>query len=79
MANHCHSVRPERGNFAIYCGGGVYVSEVTNGGVLDFAHTIDDVKNAGAFTRRVAVSALHTARRAGLRAWLIRHPLNVAA
>lgn len=61
--------------FAIYCGSGVYVQSVK----LDTATKLPvidtgSVHGALCASRRVAVGALHAARRAGLRAWLVQHP-----
>lgn len=61
--------------FAVYCGAGVYVQAVsldtqTKLPVIDTG----SVHGALCASRRVAVGALHAARRAGLRAWLVQHP-----
>ena len=64
--------------FAVYCGGGVYVQSVT----LDQS-TLLPVVCTGAVhgalcaSRRVAIGALHAARKAGLNAWLVQHPARV--
>ena len=61
--------------FAVYCGAGVYVRAVS----LDRQTNLPVVETGalhGALpvSRRVAVGALHAARRAGLSAWLVQHP-----
>lgn len=64
--------------FAVYCGGGVYVQSVT----LDQSTLLPvictgAVNGALCASRRVAIGALHAARKAGLNAWLVRHPARV--
>lgn len=61
--------------FAVYCGSGVFVHAVS----LDLETKLPVIETgsmSGAMcvSRRVAVGALHAARRAGLRAWLVQHP-----
>lgn len=67
--------------FAIYCGAGVYVSSVSAHGApnktFSFVHT-GPLDRALAASRRVAIGALHEARRAGLNAWLVQHPARAA-
>lgn len=59
--------------FAVYCGGGVYVHGVS---LSDSIKTISTGPLEGAMgaPRRVAIGAMHAARGAGLRAWLVQHP-----
>ena len=75
MAQSCTVLGDSPDNrFAVYCGRGVYVTGVqalqTS---TSFIHT-GPVEKALAASRRVAIGALHEARRAGLTAWLVRHP-----
>jgi hypothetical protein len=59
--------------FAVYCGAGVYVAAV---GLQNNQTVIETGPMSGALcaARREAIAALHVARRAGLRAWLVQHP-----
>ena len=64
--------------FAVYCGGGVYVQSVT----LDQSTLLPVICTGAAHgalcaSRRVAIGALHAARKAGLNAWLVQHPARV--
>lgn len=63
----------QQNRFAIYCGAGLYVHGVS---LSDTIKTISTGPLEGAMgaPRRVAIGALHAARRAGLRAWLVQHP-----
>ena len=59
--------------FAVYCGAGVYVAGVN----LQNNQTVIEtgpLACALLASRRVAIGAVHTARRAGLSAWLVQHP-----
>lgn len=61
--------------FAVYCGAGVYVKGVAlenNQSVIETG----PLACALSAPRGVAVGALHTARRAGLNAWLVQHPAH---
>lgn len=72
MARLCASNDPDN-RFAVYCGGGVYVNGVS---LQNKQTVIETGPLSGALnaSRRVAVGALHAARRAGLNAWLVQHP-----
>lgn len=59
--------------FAVYCGGGVYVRGVSLENNRSVVET-GPLSGALCASRGVAVGALHTARRAGLNAWLVQHP-----
>jgi len=58
--------------FLIYCGGGVYVKAVSLANNQSSVET-GPIDRAMTVPRGVAIGALHAARRAGLRAWLIQH------
>ena len=60
--------------FAVYCGAGVYVSHVSHQNKSRSVVSTGAICSAMAATRSVAIAALHTARRAGLSAWIVRHP-----
>lgn len=72
MARLCVS-SDQSNRFAVYCGGGVYVAGVS----LQNKQTVIEtgpLSGALCASRRVAIGALHTARKAGLNAWLVQHP-----
>lgn len=73
-AGVCRLAKRESGDhFAVYCGAGVYVQSVSFDSGFNFVHS-GPFDNALRASRSVAVAALHIARRAGLNAWLVRHP-----
>lgn len=72
MGRLCVSHSQEN-RFAVYCGGGVYVHAVEHFPNQSIIQT-GPVAGALAASRRVAIGALHSARRAGLGAWLVQHP-----
>lgn len=72
MARLCVS-DDQSNRFAIYCGAGVYVAGVNLQNNQNIVET-GGLATALMASRRVAVGALHTARRAGLTAWLVQHP-----
>jgi|GEM_PF-6384675 len=75
----CFLVEPEPDNrFAVYCGDGVYVQSVNTAKHYEFVNT-GPLDGAFAVSRRIAIAALHTARRAGLNAWLVQHPETAGA
>ena len=75
MAQSCTLLGDSPDNrFAVYCGRGVYVTGFhALYKTTSFIHT-GPVEKAMAASRRVAIGALHEARRSGLNAWLVRHP-----
>lgn len=63
--------------FAVYAGDGVYLSAVAVGNVR--GNQIESIALAGpeksvSLARCEAVAACHVARRAGVPAWVVRHP-----
>lgn len=73
----------QRGNkqFAVYAGDGVYLSAVAVGNVR--GESIESIAFAGPersirLARCEAVAACHVARRAGVPAWIVRHPVDMA-
>lgn len=68
--------------FAVYAGDGVYLSAVAVGNIR--GDSIEAISFAGpersvSLARCEAVAACHVARRAGVPAWVVRHPAAVAA
>lgn len=59
--------------FAVYCGSGVYVKAVSFDNNQSIVET-GPLSDALMASRRVAIGAVHSARRAGLAAWLVQHP-----
>lgn len=79
----CHYVERGEERFAVYLGNGRYVqavsaSSVSDGHAFGFVHT-DGVSGALGLSRSEAVAACHNTRRAGVPAWIVPHPVGVAA
>lgn len=79
----CHYVARSVENFAVYLGDGRYVqavsaSRVKDGHAFGFVHT-DDLGGALSLSRSEAVAACHSTRRAGVPAWIVRHPVGALA
>lgn len=76
-AFHASSRDPEK--FAIYAGGGSYLSGVAVrniGGESVNVASFDKLEKSVSLARREAVAACHAVRRAGVSAWLVRHPVG---
>jgi hypothetical protein len=64
--------------YSVYCGSGVYVS------CINVQKQHPAIVHTGEFdkalhaSRAVAVAALHTARRAGLNAWIVNQPCTAS-
>ncbi len=82
----------ESQRFAVYAGDGQYVTEHANRNATgpgnaafpdyaEFAEFIrlGDAQAALALPRRQAIDVCHGARRTGVMAWLVPHPVGVAA
>lgn len=72
MARLCVA-NDQSSRFAVYCGAGVYVKGVAFENNQKIIET-GPLSGALCASKRVAIGALHTARRAGLNAWLVQHP-----
>lgn len=77
MTNSIQSCADKLGDaFAVYCGNGSYIQTIMHSGAGGYIET-GPKSGALCLPRRVAVGAVHTVRRSGLSAWVIRHPDNV--
>lgn len=63
--------------FSVYCGAGVYVTGVTNQKKYDDVVVTGGIADALTASRCVAMSALNTARRAGVKCWIVPRPDNM--
>lgn len=61
--------------FAVYCGAGVYIKAVKHDGHQSIIET-GPLSIALSASRSVAIGAVHSARRAGLHAWMVQHPAH---
>ena len=66
-------------NFAVYCGNGVYVGAVALDHQKSVVVEVAPVDGAMIVTRARAIDVLHSVRRLGVSAWIVRAGAGVAA
>jgi hypothetical protein len=83
------SARNEAGSFSVYLGSGVYVGGIVHADTVEpdlllldgapsgQALSLAFVGRAASYGRAAAIRVCHVARRAGLGAWVVRHPVGV--